>query len=193
MFWLAERAASRAEVVCARQPCAALRLQIWVLAPATSSNAITARMMKHRIRQQRSLTPPRRRPLLLLPNTCSLPAAQRPAPSAALRGVLAETALTGVQRFDWRLLQPLLHRLVDLVLADFGLGQEAEVSHAGAPGTFPGSSLAAVNWAWGRQLCICESTWQWQWQWPRPAVVVSPSTTAIVSWLSVGCSTVDLK
>lgn len=40
--------------------------------------------------------------------------------------MLAETALTGLQRYEWRLLAPLLHSLIDAVLADFG-GQEAEV------------------------------------------------------------------
>lgn len=43
--------------------------------------------------------------------------------------MLAETALTGLQRYEWRLLAPLLHSLVDAVLADYGR-QEAEVSVA---------------------------------------------------------------
>jgi hypothetical protein len=50
---------------------------------------------------------------------CSLPPSQRPPLDAALRGVLAETALTGLQRYEWQLLLPLLHSLVDSVLADF--------------------------------------------------------------------------
>ena len=57
---------------------------------------------------------------------CSLPANQRPPLDAACRGVLAETALTGRQRYDWRLLLPLLHSLVDVVLADYTRQQEEE-------------------------------------------------------------------
>lgn len=56
----------------------------------------------------------------------SLPLSERATLDAPLRGVLAETALTGLQRYEWRLLAPLLHSLVDAVLADFGR-QEAEV------------------------------------------------------------------
>ncbi|KAL4423113.1 hypothetical protein ABPG77_004796 [Micractinium sp. CCAP 211/92] len=56
----------------------------------------------------------------------SLPLSERPMLDAPLRGVLAETALLGLQRYEWRLLAPLLHSLVDAVLADFGR-QEAEV------------------------------------------------------------------
>ena len=40
--------------------------------------------------------------------------------------MLAETALTGRQRYDWRLLLPLLHSLVDAVLADYTRQQEEE-------------------------------------------------------------------
>lgn len=49
----------------------------------------------------------------------SLPPAERPPLDSALRGVLAETALHNRQRFPWRLLAPLLHRLIDSVLAEF--------------------------------------------------------------------------
>lgn len=59
------------------------------------------------------LLPPRRLPLR------SLPPEQRPPLDAAARGVLAETALFNRQRFAWRLLLPLLHSLVESVLADF--------------------------------------------------------------------------
>lgn len=69
--------------------------------------------------------PPLPPPGLCLP--CSLPLSERATLDAPLRGVLAETALTGLQRYEWRLLAPLLHSLVDAVLADFGR-QEAEVS-----------------------------------------------------------------
>lgn len=64
--------------------------------------------------------------------------------------MLAETALTGLQRFEWRLLVPLLHSLVDAVLADFG-AQEAEVCvHACVPvgQTAPRGRSGAV------QLCL---------------------------------------
>lgn len=51
---------------------------------------------------------------------CSLPPDQRVARlDAAARGVLAETALRGRQRYEWRLLLPLLHALVDVLLAEY--------------------------------------------------------------------------
>ena len=71
---------------------------------------------------------------------CSLPADQRPAPDAACRGVLAETALTGRQRYEWRLLLPLLHSLVDAVLADYARQQEEEEQVRG-----PGAAVPAVG------------------------------------------------
>ncbi|KAL4458305.1 hypothetical protein ABPG75_013170 [Micractinium tetrahymenae] len=61
-----------------------------------------------------------------LQHFASLPAVERRTLDASLRGVLAETALTGLQRYEWRLLAPLLHSLVDAVLADYGR-QDAEV------------------------------------------------------------------
>lgn len=36
-----------------------------------------------------------------------------------LRGVLAETATTGLVRYEWRLLCPLLHAVLNELLADF--------------------------------------------------------------------------
>lgn len=63
----------------------------------------------------------------------SLPPAERPALDAALRGVLAETALHNRQRYPWRLLAPLLHRLIDSVLADYA-PPEDEVRGARAAG-----------------------------------------------------------
>lgn len=46
--------------------------------------------------------------------------------NAALRGVLAETALTGRIRYDWQLLKPLCHSLIDSNLAEFA-AEELEV------------------------------------------------------------------
>lgn len=57
---------------------------------------------------------------------CSLPPEERPPLDAACRGVLAETALTGRQRYEWQLLVPLLHKLLDSVLAEYIQQQEAE-------------------------------------------------------------------
>ncbi|PSC69679.1 serine threonine-phosphatase 4 regulatory subunit 2 [Micractinium conductrix] len=86
-----------------------------------------------------------------LEQICSLPAAERPPLDGSLRGVLAETALTGLQRYEWRLLAPLLHSLIDAVLADFG-GQEAEVDGPPRPPPAGYPSLEALQAALHRQL-----------------------------------------
>lgn len=46
----------------------------------------------------------------------------------ALRGVLAETATTGCIRYDWQLLKPLCHSLIDTVLAEYAAEEQVEVS-----------------------------------------------------------------
>jgi serine/threonine-protein phosphatase 4 regulatory subunit 2 len=67
---------------------------------------------------------------------CSIAEADRPALGPALRGVLAETALTGVVRFEWRLLLPLLHRQLDAALQACAGGGDAD-PEVGPPRPWP--------------------------------------------------------
>eukprot|EP00887_Chlorella_sp_A99_P006236 scaffold3.g6236.t1 len=53
----------------------------------------------------------------------------------ALRGVLAETALTACVRYPWRLLRPLLHAVLDALFADYSAETEDDV---GPPRPIPG-------------------------------------------------------
>ncbi|KAI3435712.1 hypothetical protein D9Q98_001770 [Chlorella vulgaris] len=75
---------------------------------------------------------------------CSLPPSQRPPLDAALRGVLAETALTGLQRYEWQLLLPLLHSLVDSVLADFAPSPQTDEEVGPPRPPLPGFESPAV-------------------------------------------------
>ncbi|PRW59457.1 mediator of RNA polymerase II transcription subunit 12 isoform X1 [Chlorella sorokiniana] len=74
----------------------------------------------------------------------SLPPDQRVARlTAATRGVLAETALHGRQRYEWRLLLPLLHALVDVVLAEYAPPEDEGPPRPPPPGFENAESLAA--------------------------------------------------
>ena len=53
--------------------------------------------------------------------------------SEPLRGVLAETALTGCIRYPWHLLKPLCQVLIDQVFSDFAAEEQLEVSCSGVP------------------------------------------------------------
>lgn len=106
MLWAWYRAESSRRAVASRWPLA-------VAAAAALGDAATPAASFDQEQVAHS-APPR----AALP--CSLPPDQRLAQlDAAARGVLAETALHGRQRYEWRLLLPLLHALVDVVLKEY--------------------------------------------------------------------------
>lgn len=73
----------------------------------------------------------------------------------ALRGVLAETATTGCIRYDWQLLKPLCHSLIDTVLAEYAVEEQVEVSGCKGRGMSSCRVLRRVKRA-------CSAGQQWQ-------------------------------